>query len=128
MLCNCTTKNESNQSETNKFKQNYYYYFSYLLLIILITIQFKFLTNLTKIEHFYLKVTNQKQKKLTVWSKEGFKLRPDLFCFLFGLLTAEGNSVWFGSPFPFLSLQLSESLPLPTPSLLPDRDKDSGEP
>lgn len=55
---------------------------------------------------------------------------PDLFCFLFGLLTAEGNSAWLGSPLPvpFLSRQLSESLPFPTPSRLLDRDKDSGEP
>ena len=55
---------------------------------------------------------------------------PDLFCFLFGLLTAVGNSEWLGNPFPvpFLSRQLSESLPLPIPSRLLDRDKDSGEP
>lgn len=55
---------------------------------------------------------------------------PDLFCFLFGLLTAEGNSGWPGRPLPvpFLSRQLSESLPLPTPSRLLDRDKDSGDP
>lgn len=62
------------------------------------------------------------QKNMNYW--------PDLFCFLLGLLTAEGNSVWLGRPLPvpFLSLQLSESLPLPTPSLLLERDRDSGEP
>lgn len=55
---------------------------------------------------------------------------PDLFCFLFGLLTAEGNSAWLGRPLPvpFRSRQLSESLPFPMPSRLLDRDKDSGEP
>lgn len=55
---------------------------------------------------------------------------PDLFCFLFGLLTAEGNSAWLARPLlvPFLSRQLSESLPFPTPSRLLDRDKASGEP
>lgn len=53
-----------------------------------------------------------------------------MFCFLFGLLTAEANSVWLARPLlvPFLSRQLSESLPFPTPSRLLDRDNDSGEP
>lgn len=55
---------------------------------------------------------------------------PDLFCFLFGLVTVEGNSVWLDRPLPapFRSLQLSESLPFPMPSRLLDRDKDRGDP
>lgn len=65
-------------------------------------------------------------------SSDGYLLSssPDLFCFLLGLQTDTGNSAWLGRPFPppFLSLQLSESLPLPTPSLLPERDRDRGEP
>lgn len=52
---------------------------------------------------------------------------PVLFCFLLGLM-GDVKSVCAGSPLPFLSLQLSESLPLATPSLLPERDRASGDP